>query len=180
MALKNKLGITGKDAEIALDKINITVNKNTIPYDKRVIGTREDIKSITKEELYTCYDTFYHPSNMVLVVCGDFNVAHTEMDIKNAKANIGNAGFTYEERGKFSELLDAGFIDTFRYLHPEEVKYSWWSYMFKARQNNAGWRMDYFLVSESLNKRIQEASIHADVMGSDHCPVSLELDIFPI
>lgn len=113
-----------------------------------------------------------------VVMCGDFNVAHEEIDLKNPKTNRGNAGFSDEERGKFTDLLDAGFVDTFRLLHPdEEGAYSWWSYRFNARQNNAGWRIDYFLVSESLRDKIQGSSIMCDVMGSDHCPVMLELDL---
>ena len=112
-----------------------------------------------------------------VVVCGDFNVAHNEIDIKNAKANIGNAGFTYEERGKFSELLDAGFVDTFRYLHPEEVKYSWWSYMGNARAKNVGWRIDYFVTSKSIINKVKEAYIYDDVMGSDHAPIGLDIDL---
>jgi len=112
-----------------------------------------------------------------VIVCGDFNVAHTEQDIKNAKANIGNAGFTYEERGKFSELLDAGFIDTFRYFHPEEIKYSWWSYMGNARANNVGWRIDYFVTSKSIINKVKGAYIYDDVMGSDHAPIGLDIDL---
>ena len=112
-----------------------------------------------------------------VVVCGDFNVAHNEIDIKNAKANIGNAGFTYEERGKFSELLDAGFIDTFRYLHPEEVKYSWWSYIGHARDRNIGWRIDYFVVSKNIINKVKGAYIYDDIMGSDHAPIGLEIDL---
>ena len=111
-----------------------------------------------------------------VVYTGDLNVAHEEIDIKNAKANIGNAGFSYEERGKMTELLAAGFTDSFRYLHPDTVKYSWWSYRFRARENNAGWRLDYFLVSDRLRDRISVAEILTDVMGSDHCPVLLELE----
>ena len=110
-----------------------------------------------------------------VIYCGDLNVAHEEIDIKNAKANIGNAGFSYEERGKMSELLASGFADSFRRLHPEEVKYSWWSYRFKARENNAGWRLDYFLVSERLMTSVKGASILTDIMGSDHCPVELNI-----
>ena len=110
-----------------------------------------------------------------VIYCGDLNVARTEIDLKNAKANIGNAGFSYEERGKLEELLGAGFADTFRRLHPDEIKYSWWSYRFKARENNAGWRIDYFLVSERMCDRITSANILTDVMGSDHCPVILEI-----
>ncbi len=112
-----------------------------------------------------------------VVVCGDMNVAHEEIDIKNPKSNRRNAGFTDEEREKMTELLKDGFIDTFRYLHPEEVTYSWWSYRFKAREKNAGWRIDYFLVSESIKNKIAEAKIHTDIMGSDHCPVEVDLDL---
>ena len=112
-----------------------------------------------------------------VVVCGDFNVAHTEMDIKNAKANIGNAGFTYEERGKFSELLDAGFIDTFRYFHKDEIKYSWWSYMGNARKNNVGWRIDYFITSKDIINKVKGAYIYDDIMGSDHAPIGLDIDL---
>lgn len=112
-----------------------------------------------------------------VVICGDMNVAHQEIDLKNAKSNVGNAGFTNEEREQMTKLLDSGFVDSFRYLHPDLAgAYSWWSYMFKARQNNAGWRIDYFIVSEQLKEHIQGASIYAEVMGSDHCPVALELD----
>ena len=112
-----------------------------------------------------------------VIICGDLNVAASEIDLKNPKTNRKNAGFTDQERAKFQELLQAGFVDTFRYLHPEEVKYSWWSYMFKAREKNAGWRIDYFLVSEDIKDKIKAAEIHTDVMGSDHCPVSLEIDL---
>ena len=111
-----------------------------------------------------------------VIVCGDLNVAHQEIDLKNPKSNKGSAGFSDEERGCFSSLLSRGFIDTFRYLYPDVTGiYSWWSYMFKARQNNAGWRIDYFLVSDRLKDRIDRASIHTDILGSDHCPVGLEL-----
>lgn len=112
-----------------------------------------------------------------VIICGDFNVAATPMDIKNPKSNVKNAGFTPEERGKFAELLDSGFTDTFRYMHPDEVKYSWWSYRFKARERNAGWRLDYFLTSDFAKDKIKAADIHTDIMGSDHCPVSLEIDV---
>ncbi len=111
-----------------------------------------------------------------VVVCGDLNVAHEEIDLKNAKANIGNAGFTYEERGKFTELLESGFIDTFRYFHPDEEKYSWWSYMGQARSKNIGWRIDYFVVSDELVDKISEANIYDEVLGSDHCPVGLVIE----
>lgn len=111
-----------------------------------------------------------------VVICGDLNVAHQEIDLKNPKANRGSAGFSDEERACFTSLLDRGFTDSYRYLYPDKTgAYSWWSYMFKARQNNAGWRIDYFLVSDRLKKKISDASIHANILGSDHCPVSIEL-----
>ena len=112
-----------------------------------------------------------------VVVCGDLNVAAEEIDLKNPKTNRKNAGFTDEERAKFRELKAAGFTDSFRYLHPEEVKYSWWSYRFKAREKNAGWRIDYFVVSDRIAAKLQSAEIHNEVFGSDHCPVSVELDV---
>lgn len=112
-----------------------------------------------------------------VIVCGDLNVAHENIDLKNWKTNQKNAGFTVEEREKFSLLLNSGFVDTFRFLHPEEVKYSWWSYRFNARKNNAGWRIDYFLTSDNLKKQITEADILTDIFGSDHCPVLLELNL---
>lgn len=109
-----------------------------------------------------------------VIVCGDLNVAHKEIDLKNPKTNRKNAGFTDEERNKFTELLNEGFIDTFRYFYPEEANiYSWWSYRFKAREKNAGWRIDYFCTSEKLKERLVSAKIHTDVLGSDHCPVEL-------
>lgn len=111
-----------------------------------------------------------------VIICGDLNVAHNEIDLKNFKTNVGNAGFTYEERGKMTELLASGFVDSFRYLYPDKTgAYSWWSYMFKAREKNAGWRIDYFIVSEKLAERIKDAVIYPEVMGSDHCPVGLLL-----
>ena len=112
-----------------------------------------------------------------VILCGDLNVAHEEIDIKNPKANRRNAGFTDEERQKFSELLEAGFVDTWRSQHPDEVKYSWWSYRFRARENNAGWRIDYFVVSEDLKDRIAFTDIHNEIFGSDHCPVELGLSL---
>lgn len=110
-----------------------------------------------------------------VIVCGDMNVAHEEIDIKNPKTNRRNAGFTDEEREKMTELLASGFIDTFRTLYPEQITYSWWSYRFRARERNTGWRIDYFLVSEKLRERIVDARIHTDIFGSDHCPVELDL-----
>ena len=110
-----------------------------------------------------------------VVVCGDMNVAHEEIDLKNPKQNAGNAGFSDEERGKFTELLAAGFTDTFRTLHPDDVEYSWWSYRMKAREKNVGWRIDYFLVSDRIRENVDAAYICGDVYGSDHCPVGLEI-----
>ena len=113
-----------------------------------------------------------------VVICGDFNVAHQEIDIKNPKQNIGNAGFTNEEREKFGALLASGFIDTFRYLHKDQTDaYTWWSYRKGVREKNIGWRIDYFLVSQSLQHKIIEANIYPQIFGSDHCPISLELDV---
>ena len=110
-----------------------------------------------------------------VVICGDLNVAHEEIDIKNPKTNRRNAGFTDEEREKMTVLLNDGFTDSFRYLHPDEVTYSWWSYRFKAREKNAGWRIDYLLVSDRIKEQITEAKIHTEIMGSDHCPVEVDL-----
>ena len=116
-------------------------------------------------------------SRKPVIYCGDLNVAHQEIDLKNAKSNRGNAGFTDEERSKLTELLEAGFVDSFRHLYPDKTgAYSWWSYMFHAREKNAGWRIDYFLVSKSIADKINDSVIHPEIMGSDHCPV--ELDIF--
>ncbi|MCM3676022.1 MULTISPECIES: exodeoxyribonuclease III [Peribacillus] len=113
-----------------------------------------------------------------VIYCGDLNVAHQEIDLKNPKPNIGNSGFTNEERGKMTELLDAGFIDTFRHFYPDqEGAYTWWSYMAKVRERNIGWRIDYFIVSKRMADSLIEANIHCDVMGSDHCPVVLETNL---
>ena len=113
-----------------------------------------------------------------VIMCGDLNVAHKEIDLKNPKTNTHNAGFTIEERNKMTELLNSGFVDTFRYLYPDKTEcYSWWSYMRKAREKNVGWRIDYFIVSQSIKDKIKEANIYQEVMGSDHCPVGLEIDL---
>ena len=116
--------------------------------------------------------------NKPVIMCGDLNVAHKEIDLKNPKTNRGNAGFTDEEREKMTNLLDVGFIDTYRYLYPDKVEaYSWWSYMGKAREKNIGWRIDYFIVSEDIKDKINEAMIYPEILGSDHCPVGLEIDL---
>ena len=112
-----------------------------------------------------------------VIYCGDLNVAHEAIDIKNPKANERNAGFTIEERNKLTELLNSGFVDTYRYLYPDKIEYSWWSYRFNARMNNAGWRIDYFVVSNSLKNQIKNAKIHTLVMGSDHAPVELDIEL---
>ncbi len=113
-----------------------------------------------------------------VIMCGDLNVAHNEIDLKNPKTNRRNAGFTDEERGKMTELLNDGFTDSFRYLYPEkEEMYSWWSYMGHAREKNVGWRIDYFIISKSIEKNIEQASIYSDIYGSDHCPVGLEINL---
>lgn len=131
----------------------------------------------------TWEDSFRHflqelDSKKPVIVCGDMNVAHQEIDIKNPKTNHRNAGFTDEEREKMTTLLDSGFIDSFRYKYPEQVTYSWWSYRFHAREKNTGWRIDYFLTSERLKDNIADAKIHTDIYGSDHCPVELTLEDF--
>lgn len=112
-----------------------------------------------------------------VIVCGDLNVAHKEIDLKNPKTNTMNPGFTIEERNKMTELLDSGFVDSFRYMNPDKIKYSWWSYRFNARLNNVGWRIDYFLVSDDLKDYIINAEIDDEILGSDHCPVILELEL---
>lgn len=124
------------------------------------------------------FKTYLHKLNesKPVVVCGDMNVAKEEIDLKNPKTNRKNAGFSDEEREKMRILQNSGFVDSYRYLYPDKVEYSWWSYRFKAREKNAGWRIDYFLVSEESKDKIKEARIHTDVFGSDHCPVSLEID----
>lgn len=128
----------------------------------------EDFRSYIKQ-LETCKP---------VVICGDFNVAHEEIDIKNAKQNIGNAGFTYEERNKFDKLLENGLVDTYRHFHPNQTDvYTWWSYLNKVRERNIGWRIDYFLVSKSLVSKITETKIYDTVMGSDHCPIGLSIEV---
>jgi len=123
------------------------------------------------------FQTYLHQldTKKAVIVCGDMNVAHEEIDIKNPKTNHHNAGFTDEERAKMSRLLSNGFTDTFRMLHPDEVTYSWWSYRFHARENNTGWRIDYFLTSDRLKDNITAAKIHTDIFGSDHCPIELDI-----
>lgn len=113
-----------------------------------------------------------------IIICGDFNVAASDIDLKNPKSNRGNAGFTDEEKEKFQQLLGSGFTDTFRYLYPDKTgAYTWWSYMFHARENNAGWRIDYFLTSNNAKDKIIDSKIHPEIFGSDHCPIELDIDL---
>jgi len=129
------------------------------------------------EDIFRNYVSALNKSKPV-IICGDMNVAHNEIDLKNFKTNVGNAGFTNEERAKMTELLSSGFVDTFRFLYPEKPgAYSWWSYMFNARKNNAGWRIDYFIVSDKLKSFIKDSIIYSDILGSDHCPVGLDIDL---
>lgn len=144
-------------------------------------NSQEGLKRL--EYRMTWEDDFLHflkqlETQKPVIVCGDLNVAHQEIDLKNPKTNRKNAGFTDEERNKFTQLLSAGFTDTFRYFYPDQKDiYSWWSYRFKAREKNAGWRIDYFLASASLNEKLCSAKIHTEIFGSDHCPVELEVDL---
>ncbi|MFR8633154.1 MAG: exodeoxyribonuclease III, partial [Barnesiella intestinihominis] len=144
-------------------------------------NSQEGLKRL--EYRMTWEDDFLHflkqlKTQKQVIVCGDLNVAHQEIDLKNPKTNRKNAGFTDEERYKFTQLLSAGFTDTFRYFYPNQKDiYSWWSYRFKAREKNAGWRIDYFLASASLNEKLCSAKIHTEIFGSDHCPVELEIDL---
>ena len=145
-----------------------------VPNSKRDLA-RLDYRQVYEDRVRK----YYINLNMIkpVILCGDLNVAHKEIDLKNHKTNKRNAGFTIEERTKFTELLDNGFIDSFRYLYPERVKYSWWSYMFNSRANNAGWRIDYFVVSSDIKDKIKETEILNEIFGSDHCPVTLEIEV---
>lgn len=145
-----------------------------VPNAKRDLA-RLDYRMIYEDRVREYYNSLNKTKPVIL--CGDLNVAHTEIDLKNDKSNKRNAGFTIEERTKFTKLLESGFTDTFRFKNPDDVKYSWWSYMFNARANNAGWRIDYFVVSDHLNKSIINSDILTEIMGSDHCPVLLEIDL---
>lgn len=145
------------------------------PNSKREL-LRLDYRMIWEDEFKEYINTLQ--KDKPVVICGDLNVAHQEIDLKNPKTNRRNAGFTDEERNKFSELLAIGLTDTFRYFYPDVTGvYSWWSYMFKAREKNAGWRIDYFLTSSSLNDKLIDAKIYTDVLGSDHCPVGVEINV---
>ncbi len=187
-----KKGYSGTAIFTKYEPINVTLGIGgkyndegriiTLEYEKYYVVTiyspnsqeelkRLDYRMVFEDDLRKYLIDLKNRKNVI--VCGDLNVAHKEIDIKNPKTNLRNAGFTIEERSKFGELLDSGFIDTFRYLYPDEIKYSWWSYRFNARANNAGWRIDYFLVNNELKDSILDAKIHTNVFGSDHCPIEL-------
>ena len=143
-----------------------------IPNSKRGLE-RLDYRQLWEDDFRDYLNSLKEKKSVI--VCGDMNVAHQEIDLKNDKTNHNNSGFTDEERGKMSELLNSGWIDSFRYKYPDKETYSWWSYMFKAREKNAGWRIDYFLTSDDLKDQIKDAYIYTDVLGSDHCPVGIEI-----
>ena len=170
-------GIDGKYSDegrlITLDFGDLYLVNSYTPNAQREL-TRLDFRMVYEDDLRAYLSALDREKPVVL--CGDLNVAHEEIDIKNAKSNIGNAGFTYEERGKMTELLAAGFTDTFRYRYPDRADaYTWWSYMFKSRERNTGWRIDYFIVSDRIRDKIDDARIYPEVFGSDHCPVGLTL-----
>ena len=177
LSTKYGIGIEEHDKEgriITLEFDKFYLVNNYTPNSKRELE-RLDYRQIWEDEIrkYLLNLNKIKP----VIMCGDLNVAHKEIDLKNPKTNTHNAGFTIEERNKMTELLNAGFTDTFRYLYPDKTDcYTWWSYMRKAREKNVGWRIDYFIVSDSLKDKIKEANIYQDIMGSDHCPIGLEID----
>ena len=177
LSVKYGLGIADHDTEgrvITLEFDEYYIVTVYTPNSKTALE-RLDYRMVW-EDVFRNYLKELEKSKPV-ILCGDLNVAHKEIDLKNPKANRKNAGFTDEERNKMTELLNAGFIDTYRHFYPDtEGVYSWWSYRFNARANNAGWRIDYFLVSDSLKERLNDAKIHTEVMGSDHCPVELTIN----
>lgn len=169
------IGIEEHDKEgriITLEFENFYLVTNYTPNAKRELE-RLDYRMVWEDEIrkYLLELNKKKP----LIMCGDLNVAHEEIDLKNPKTNKGNAGFTNEEREKMTELLNAGFIDSYRYLYPEKIEYSWWSYMGHAREKNVGWRIDYFIVSNDFRENIKDATIYTEILGSDHCPVGLEI-----
>lgn len=145
-----------------------------VPNSKRELE-RLDYRMVWEDEIRKYL--FNLNKTKPVIMCGDLNVAHEEIDLKNPKTNRRNAGFTDEERGKMTELLEAGFTDTFRYIYPEKIEYSWWSYMGNAREKNIGWRIDYFIVSNDIKEKIKDAHIYNEIYGSDHCPVGLEIEL---
>ena len=177
-SIKYGIGIEEHDKEgrvITLEFENFYMVDIYTPNSKRELE-RLDYRQVWEDEIRKYLLELNQKKPVIM--CGDFNVAHKEIDLKNPKTNRRNAGFTDEERNKMTELLEAGFIDTFRYLYPEKTDcYSWWSYMGRAREKNVGWRIDYFITSKDIKEKIKEAKIYADIMGSDHCPVGLEIEI---
>ncbi len=156
----------------------------TLEYEKfylvnaYVPNSQDGLKRIEYREIFEDDMRNYLSSlNKPVIYCGDLNVAHNPIDLKNPKSNEGNAGYSNEERTKFNELLKAGFIDTYRYLYNDKVEYSWWSYRFNARANNAGWRIDYFIISNEIKDKLVDSIIHTNVLGSDHCPIELQINI---
>lgn len=169
------IGIEEHDKEgriITLEFENFYLVTNYTPNAKRELE-RLDYRMIWEDEIRKYLLELNTKKSVIM--CGDLNVAHGEIDLKNPKTNKGNAGFTDEERGKMTELLNAGFIDSYRYLYPEKIEYSWWSYMGHAREKNVGWRIDYFIVSNDFKEKIKDAIIYTDILGSDHCPIGLEI-----
>ena len=169
------IGIEEHDKEgriITLEFENFYLVTNYTPNTKRELE-RLDYRMVWEDEIRK-YLLELNKKKPV-IMCGDLNVAHEEIDLKNPKTNKGNAGFTNEEREKMTELLNAGFIDSYRYLYPEKIEYSWWSYMGHAREKNVGWRIDYFIVSNDFRENIKDATIYTEILGSDHCPVGLEI-----
>lgn len=169
------IGIEEHDKEgriITLEFENFYLVTNYTPNAKRELE-RLDYRMVWEDEIRK-YLLELNKKKPV-IMCGDLNVAHEEIDLKNPKTNKGNAGFTNEEREKMTELLNAGFIDSYRYLYPEKIEYSWWSYMGHAREKNVGWRIDYFIVSNDFRENIKDATIYTGILGSDHCPVGLEI-----
>ena len=169
------IGIEEHDKEgriITLEFENFYLVTNYTPNAKRALE-RLDYRMVWEDEIRK-YLLELNKKKPV-IMCGDLNVAHEEIDLKNPKTNKGNAGFTNEEREKMTELLNAGFIDSYRYLYPEKIEYSWWSYMGHAREKNVGWRIDYFIVSNDFRENIKDATIYTEILGSDHCPVGLEI-----
>ena len=159
---------------ITLEFENFYLVTNYTPNAKRELE-RLDYRMIWEDEIRKYLLNLNKTKSVIM--CGDLNVAHEEIDLKNPKTNRGNAGFTDEEREKMTELLNAGFTDSFRYLYPEKQEYSWWSYMGHAREKNIGWRIDYFITSRDIKKNIKEATIYSEVLGSDHCPIGLEINL---
>ena len=178
LSVKYGMGIDEHDHEgrlITLEFEDFYFATVYVPNSKREL-LRLDYRMVWEDD-FRAYVNELDKSKPV-IYCGDLNVAHKEIDLKNPKNNHRNAGFTDEERDKMTKLLDSGFTDTFRYFYPDaEGMYSWWSYMFKAREKNAGWRIDYFITSKSLDDRLLDAKVHTSVLGSDHCPVELDIDL---